>query len=66
MRFTHEHETVVVIGGQEYHAQTAKNGLCNGCAFYDDWEAPGCPGENAAPCTRAARADREYIIWVRA
>ena len=70
MRFTQEHETRTIVQGKEYHAQSAPEGLCNGCAFYNSPMLPHCCESvamaAATPCMPHQRADRSPIIWVPA
>lgn len=67
MNFTQEHETRTVLRGQEYHAQTAPTGTCDGCALYSP-TGPLCIAPDAiedTPCTPGTRADRSSVIWVK-
>lgn len=68
MKFTQEHETRTVVGGQEYHAQTAPTGACAGCALYNPTGGHLCIGPDVSevtPCTPNVRADRSSVIWVK-
>ena len=74
MRFTQEHETRVVVAGQEYHAQTcqpvkhrpARLGTCKGCTFVGPRGCNAPLPPTAMPCLGTERADRTAIIWVLA
>lgn len=72
MRFTQEHETRIVIGGVEYHAQTALPGApawmagCDDCAFHNDYGCVAPRSHAAMPCIGNFRTDKTSIIWVKA
>lgn len=74
MRPTPEHETRVVIDGQEYLAQTCGAepapswlGSCAGCAFNTEHDTCLAPLPYVdMPCMGTHRADRTPVIWVAA
>lgn len=61
-------EAVRTVRGVEYHAVTAKLGLCKShsayCAVYLG-EAPGASCHDMR-CHHDSRADRTDVIWVKA
>jgi hypothetical protein len=57
-----------VVHGVEYHAVTARNGLCRSTAAYctlysDPRREVGCKD---LPCHKHLRKDRTDVIWVKA
>ena len=70
MNIAHNDDARRIVAGVEYHAVTARPGLCKSadgyCALYYDPEGNRGVGCGDLPCHKHRRKDRTDVIWVRA
>ena len=70
MNRPHNEDAARSVRGVEYHAVTARPGLCKSaddyCALYSDPGGNVGVGCNDLPCHKHRRADRTDVIWVKA
>ena len=70
MNLPHNDDAVRIVRGVEYHAVTAKLGLCKSadeyCALYYDPDGNAGVGCGHLPCHKRQRSDRTDVVWVKA
>lgn len=60
-------ENEIEVSGQKFKAAPPqKDGLCYGCAFYEELSALCDNANQIQSCTPWERDDAQHIIWVRA